>query len=151
MAGARGAYFKATNALAFDQEAQRIRTKYGSRGFDWYVTILCALINQSDGTLDVSDEEGWGYLSSLLHESTAEEAAEFCAYLARRGLLNADMLGDGILCSQLVQSGIAEYDRFARAGRASGAARRKKAAEEAEHRSEQRSSNVPNSKKVINE
>lgn len=143
MAGARGAYFKATNALAFDQEAQRIRAKFGSRGFDWYVSILCALINQGDGTLDVSDEEGWEYLSTLLHESTADEVSEFCAYLARRGLLSAEMLGDGVLCSQLVQAGIAEYDRFAKAGRASGAARRKKADEQ---RSERRSSNVPNSK-----
>lgn len=146
MAGARGAYFKATNALAFDQEAQRIRAKYGSKGFDWYVTILCTLINQGDGTLDVSDEEGWAYLSSLLYESTIDEATEFCAYLAKRGLLSAGMLGDGVLCSQLVQSGIAEYDRFAKAGRASGAARRKRAAEAGEQRSERRSNNVPNSK-----
>lgn len=140
MAGARGAYFKATNALAFDQEAQRIRARYGSTGFDWYVSVMCVLINQSDGTLDVSDDEGWEYLAMTLHDTSAEEIREFCAYLARRGLLDADLLGSGVLSSPLVRAGIEEYDRFSRAGRAPGAARKRKA----EKADEQRSNDVRN-------
>ena len=58
-----GAYIKGTNALAFDQEAQRLRMKFGWEGWGVYVGLLCLLVNQPDGSLDVSDGDAWAVLA----------------------------------------------------------------------------------------
>lgn len=126
----RGAYFKATNSLAFDQEAQRIRARFGHEGMDWYVSLLCLLINQADGTLDVSDDEGWAYVALMLG-ADVESLRRFALYLAGRGLLDAVALGDGLLRSPLVTDALREFEqqreRFVKAGKASAAARKKRA------------------------
>ena len=91
-----GAYIKGTNALAFDQEAQRLRMKFGWEGWGVYVGLLCLLVNQPDGSLDVSDGDAWAVLA--LQMGCPESLLEtIVPCLAERGLADARALGDGRL------------------------------------------------------
>ena len=115
-----GAYIKGTNALAFDQEAQR-------EGWGVYVGLLCLLVNQPDGSLDVSDGDAWAVLA--LQMGCPESLLEtIVPYLAERGLADAGALGDGRLQMPESDRALESFDKVVRAGKASGAARRRKAA-----------------------
>ncbi len=121
-----GAYVKGTNALAFDQEAQRLRMKYGWEGWGVYVGLLCLLVNQPDGSLDVSDEDSWDVLA-LQMGCDGALLESIVPYLASRGLADARALGDGRLRMPESDSALESFDKVVRAGKASGAARRRKA------------------------
>ena len=123
-----GTYIKGTNALAFDQEAQRLRMKFGWEGWGVYVGLLCLLVNQPDGSLDVSDGDAWAVLA--LQMGCSESLLEtIVPYLAGRGLADPGALGDGRLQMPESDRALESFDKVVRAGKASGAARRRKAAE----------------------
>ncbi len=117
MAEKPSVFFKATHSLMFGGEASRIRRRYGHDGMDRYVSLLCLLIDENDGTLDVSDDDGWRVLSDLLWFDGDDECREFVAYLAGRGIIDEKSLGDGVLKSRIVDDGIDSWLRARRGGR----------------------------------
>lgn len=117
MAEKPSVFFKATHALMFGGDASRIRRRYGHDGMDRYVSLLCLLIDEEDGTLDVSDEEGWDVLAERLWFESADDCRDFVGYLASRGILDADALADGFVTSRIVLDGIESWRRARRGGR----------------------------------
>lgn len=117
MAEKPSVFFKATHSLMFGGEASRIRRRYGHEGMDRYVSLLCMLIDEDDGTLDVSDEEGWDVLSERLWFSSTDQCRGFVSYLAERGILDEKSLGDGLLSSRIVLDGIESWRKARRGGR----------------------------------
>lgn len=117
MAEKPSVFFKATHSLMFGGEASRIRRRYGHDGMDRYVSLLCLLIDEDDGTLDVSDDEGWQVLSDRLWFDCEDACREFVAYLATRGVVDEKSLGDGVLRSRVVEDGIESWLKARRGGR----------------------------------
>ena len=100
----------------------------GWEGWGVYVGLLCLLVNQPDGSLDVSDGDAWAVLA--LQMGCSEPLLEtIVPYLAERGLADASALGDGRLQMPESDRALESFDKVVRAGKASGAARRRKAAE----------------------
>lgn len=117
----KGPYFKAFNALAFDQQALRLRGRLGWEGFGLYVGLMCASLNQDGARLDVSDADGWTTLALQLgcDEGTLRELVSF---LAERGMADAGALADGALVLPPAAEGLATCERLSAAGRKAGQA-----------------------------
>ena len=119
MAERPSVFFKAPHSLMWGEEAQRIRRRFGHVGMDRFVSMLCLLIDEDDGCVDVSDDEGAEIVAERLWFDDADGLREFAAYLAGRGLLDADALGSGVLRAPIVDDGITSWARARRGGRKS--------------------------------
>lgn len=130
MAERGGVYFPARASLCNDQVARQIRRRYGHRGFDAYITLLCLLLREEGGRLSLSMESDWEDLADQLYGMEIQELKEFVAVLAHYGAVVHE---DGILFSPMVSEAIGTYatakEAAVRRGKASGEARRKKAEE----------------------
>lgn len=121
MAEKRGPFLKARSTMATQVRSRVLIRRFGYEGFGLYVALLLRMLDEDEGTFDISDGDVYDALADDLGVD-GHLLRELVSFLGARGFISADALGDGVIRAAEVDEALASYDRYRRAGRAGGSA-----------------------------
>ena len=132
MAENGGAYFPVRAGFCRDRAARSLRRAHGWEGLGRYVGLLCMLLEEPGNALDVSTQDGMDDLADQLGLDR-DGCASLLRDMAAAGMLDAGALDEGTVRAHVVDEAIRDREEYIAqrraAGKASGEARRRKAAE----------------------